>query len=414
MGNIRRTTHAFFCLEDEYVVDVASIFQGVAPAPAKTGRVDAVAVLTGERHSLEHEEWEVLRSIPTDVWVDDQRFDRRVISGLLEKALVVTDSGEGRFADARARDQALTDLAWHPYAALYHFATRWSGVSIAGANEAEDELAAQNAEAVSRLVAEHGLPPAELAHVESAQSVSLPGRERSEPFFRTLIERRTTRAFDTERPMSLDDLDTVVRYVFGCHGYAAGSGVVCIKRTSPSGGGLHPVTAYAVISNVAGVTPGLYHYNAGDHSLALLQELSPQEARELATTATCDQRHFGEAHVSFFLVARFDRSHWKYRHHPRAYAAILMDAAHLSQTLYLVATELGLGAFVTVVINGRDIEDRLGLDGIENGVVAVCGCGPRSGRSSLLEPEFAAQPPTGPTAQGRRPQTPGASSPETM
>ena len=65
-----------------------------------------------------------------------------------------------------------------------------------------------------------------------------------------------------------------------------------------------------------------------------------------------------------------------------------MDAAHLSQTLYLVATEIGLGAYFTVVINARDIEERLGLDGIEAGAIAVSGCGPRSGRRSSIEPEF--------------------------
>ena len=79
------------------------------------------------------------------------------------------------------------------------------------------------------------------------------------------------------------------------------------------------------------------------------------------------QDYFGAAHVSFVLAARFYRNHWKYRRHPRAYAGILMDAAHLSQTLYLVAAELGLGAYMTIAINGRDIEERLGLDGVEAG-----------------------------------------------
>ncbi len=388
MGKVRRTTHAFFSLEDDYVLEAASLFRGIVPTPKDAARIDALAILTGERHSIGRDEWDVLMSIPIDVWVERERFDRRVIRGLLDKALLLSDSENGSHARFRERDEALTAGAWHPYAALYHFATRWSGVMINGGTEGESVLAAETAAAVRDLVSEYGPPPCELPHVESAHTVSLPARERHEPFYRTLIERRTTRTFDPDRPMALDDLDTALRYVFGCHGYAGASGVVCIKRTSPSGGGLHPITVYPVISNVEGVAPGVYHYNPGDHSLALLEALSPGEAQAAATTFTCGQGHFAAAHVCFVLVARFYRSHWKYRQHPRAYAGILMDAAHLSQTLYLVATELGLGAFITIVINGRDIEHRLGLDGIEQGAVAVCGCGPRSGRASPLEPEF--------------------------
>ena len=78
----------------------------------------------------------------------------------------------------------------------------------------------------------------------------------------------------------------------------------------------------------------------------------------------CGQSYFGTAAVSFVLTARFYRNHWKYRRHQKAYAGILMDAAHLSQTLYLVSDDLGLGAYVTIAINARDIEARLGLDGV--------------------------------------------------
>ena len=66
-----------------------------------------------------------------------------------------------------------------------------------------------------------------------------------------------------------------------------------------------------------------------------------------------------------------------------------MDAAHLSQTLYLVAGDLGLGAFVTAAINGLAIEERLGLDGVTEGAVAVAGCGRERRERSPLEPTFA-------------------------
>jgi SagB-type dehydrogenase family enzyme len=87
------------------------------------------------------------------------------------------------------------------------------------------------------------------------------------------------------------------------------------------------------------------------------------------------------------MTARFERSFWKYRH-PRGYAVVLMDAAHLSQTLYLVAGELGLGAFVSAAVNAGNIEDLLGLDGLGEGVVAACGVGRPSALRSPYDPEF--------------------------
>lgn len=388
MVNVRRTAYAFFTLEDEYAIDTVALLHGVVPTPEPSGQIIALAVLTGQRHRITPDEWDVLMSIPSDRWVEEGQFDRRVVRRLLDMALVVSDTREGLLRELRERDDALTGNAWHPHAALYHFATQWTGVTIDDGSDGE--LAAQTAAAVRELVAEYGPAPDALSHVSSTTTVSLPARERLEPFYRTLSERRTTRTFDPQRSMSLDDLDTVLRYVFGCHGYAGrAEGIACIKRTSASAGGLHPIVALPIISDVDGVAPGIYHYNADDHSLALLEGTTREQARELAGEFMCGQRYFGQAHVSFVLAARFNRNHWKYRRHPRAYAGILMDAAHLSQTLYLVAAELGLGAYFTLGINGRDIEAHLGLDGVKRGVIAVCGCGPRSAHRSPLEPEFA-------------------------
>jgi nitroreductase len=65
-----------------------------------------------------------------------------------------------------------------------------------------------------------------------------------------------------------------------------------------------------------------------------------------------------------------------------------MDVAHLSQTLYLVAADLGLGAFVTAAINTANIEERLGLDGYREGVLAILGCGRPSSERSAFDPVF--------------------------
>ena len=124
-----------------------------------------------------------------------------------------------------------------------------------------------------------------------------------------------------------------------------------------------------------------------DHALEPVVELTEAEARDELATFTAGQLYFASAAAAFVLTARFRRSFWKYRKHPTAYATLLLDAAHLSQTLYLVGVDLGLGTFFTNVINDGNIDDRLGLDGIEEAALAVCGCGHSSGRSRL-EPQF--------------------------
>jgi SagB-type dehydrogenase family enzyme len=101
--------------------------------------------------------------------------------------------------------------------------------------------------------------------------------------------------------------------------------------------------------------------------------------------------------VLFLLTARFYRSYWKYRRHPRAYSVLLMDVGHLSQTLYLVCTRLGLGAFVTAAINGGTAEDRLGLDPLDEGALAICGCGVPAAGTTRLDPDFRPFTPRGST-----------------
>jgi putative peptide maturation dehydrogenase len=207
--------------------------------------------------------------------------------------------------------------------------------------------------------------------------------------FAALRHRKTTRAFDRAAALTVDELGTLLYEVFGCHGVVeVGESLTVLKKTSPSGGSLHPIEAYLLVRNVDGIDPGLYHYRTEDHALEPLESLTVDEAERLAAAFVCGQTYFATASVLFVLAARFGRTFWKYRKHQRAYGVLLLDAGHLSQTLYLVAAELGLGAFVTAAINGANIDERLGLDPFAEGTVAVCGCGRPAGEPSPLEPEF--------------------------
>jgi putative peptide maturation dehydrogenase len=382
----RRSKYAFYYLAEP---DPRALLSAEWPVDQPQTDVWVLALLTGHRHRLRPEQFRLLRSVPGDDWVPlvvgaDDGADELVHLGVL-----LSDSDDERVAALRRRDEALAATAWNRYAAAFHFMTQWSNVDLRG--EAEQlELGPESRAAAREYVQRHGPPPAASPEPRDGPSVELPRPHTDGALYRTLLARRTTRAFDTDAAMTAEQLATVLHWVFGCHGYGRNvADVECIKRTSPSGGALHPIEAYPVVTGIDGVAPAIYHYDARRHVLETLSALDRAEGRALASRLMAGQHYFGDAHVSIVLTARFYRNHWKYRGHQKAYPGMLMDAAHLSQTLYLVATELGLGAFVTLAINGRDIEERLGLDGIEEGVIAMCGCGVRAAGDSPLEIRFA-------------------------
>lgn len=184
--------------------------------------------------------------------------------------------------------------------------------------------------------------------------------------------RRTRRRFDRSRPLSSEQVALLLSEAFRARGRVRlHDELEVLHKSSPSAGALHPVEAYPLVRNVDGLEPGLYHYAASDHALEQLGDVTDADVTDFAA----GQESFGSAPLALVLAVRFRRSYWKYREHPAAYATLLMDAAHLSQTLYLIATDLGLAAFFTNRVNAGDIDDRLGLDGLEEGALAVWGCG---------------------------------------
>jgi SagB-type dehydrogenase family enzyme len=137
---------------------------------------------------------------------------------------------------------------------------------------------------------------------------------------------------------------------------------------------------------VDGVAPGLYHYHPIDHALRPLRALDSEAAADLSRYMLADQHWLSTAPLQVVMVARLERSFWKYRNHQKAFRALALDAGHLSQTFYLLAAEAGLPAFVTAAINDADIEKTLELDHLRHAVVAMCGCGPAaSGERTMVE-----------------------------
>jgi putative peptide maturation dehydrogenase len=381
MPQFRRTKYLFVYCEDRQLPDIVRLLRGQAVlAPLR--QILAVSVLTAKEHPISRAELDLLLSIPSDRWVERNGDEAHTLGDLALRGLVLSDQSDDRLRGLRRADGVLSSTQWNVYASLYHFLTKWHDVDVNLPNRPPDpdELEAETA----AFVRTYGPPP---PHFHSAADplavTTLPLIEREGGLWETLAQRRTTRAF-APGPLSTEELSLVLRYTFGCRGYSrVADGIAILSKTSPSGGALHPTEVYVLARDVEGVEPGLYHYGAERHELELLIRLTPDESSSLATEFASGQRFVRDAPALFLLTTRFYRSFWKYRRHQRAYAVLLMDAAHLAQTFYLVCAELGLGAFVTAAVNGANIEEQLGLDPFAEGALAMCGCGKPAARGKL-------------------------------
>jgi putative peptide maturation dehydrogenase len=389
MGRVRRPRYLCFFFDDFPFLDIDQLLRGVLE-PVTVRQICALSILRGEALPLSTEEFELVASTPSDEWVESA--DEETALRLARQGVLLSDETDPELEALRTRHESLEAATWNLEAALYYFLSKWRGIDLrrlAGQDESS-ELQPPTDEAVQAFVDQVGFPPEAFHSVAKPLAVhSLPLVERDGDLYDVLLRRETTRSFDRGASLTLEELAVVLHYVFGYQGYMPLLGqVTTLKRTSPSAGGFHPIDAYPLITAVDELDSGLYHYNGAEHSLELLVPLSVEEARSAATAFVCGQTYFGDAQVMVVLAARFDRAFWKYRNHRKALTALLMDAAHLSQTLYLVATELGLGAFVTAAINNADIEERFGIDGYREGVLAVCGFGRPAAERSPFDPEF--------------------------
>lgn len=338
------------------------------------------------KHAVEIEDLEIVLSFSEDEWrpAPNDAVGSKAVA-LANKGLLISDS-EGA-SDLRQREEGLRQLQWHPRAASYHFATHLEEGGPASSlvdMEAMEKNASKNA---GRFVDRHGAPPPAFRHHEG-QPFDLPTVDKDNDLYRALVQRRTTRAFD-DRPIGVEKLSVLLRYVFGYHGiYQPIDELSILHKTSPSGGGLHPIEVYPLILRGDKLATGLYHYDVERHRLVELSQLPLVEAEEFSTKACRGQAYVAGASVLFFMVARWGRNFWKYRESARTYSIILKDAGHLSQSFYLVAEDLGLGAFYTGAICAEPIAEALGVDILEEGPLGVCGCGFRRPDGRALAPAF--------------------------
>lgn len=186
-----------------------------------------------------------------------------------------------------------------------------------------------------------------------------------------LQARRTVREF-SRSPVPFQAFSEILRGTWGISGYLhAGALGRLLAKTSPSAGARHPIECYVLAWNVVDLRPGLYHYDIGSDEL---RRLKSGDLRQTAVKAASGQRYVAGAAFFCIMTAVFARTLWKYELE-NAYRVVWLDAGHLVQTFCLLATSLGLGPFQTAAIQDSYVEKLLGIDGVKEFPVYLCGAG---------------------------------------
>jgi SagB-type dehydrogenase family enzyme len=148
------------------------------------------------------------------------------------------------------------------------------------------------------------------------------------------------------------------------------------SRNYPSGGARYPLEIYPLVYSVNGIEPGLYHYEPFAHRLARLDMSA--EHRELLLAHAMQKmgasaEPIGKPAVLLVITAVFARTCWKYRGIP--YQLILMETGALYQTMYLVATALGLAPCAVGAFPELAFAELLGVDCRDEGQVGLFALG---------------------------------------
>jgi SagB-type dehydrogenase family enzyme len=182
------------------------------------------------------------------------------------------------------------------------------------------------------------------------QPLTTTASEPASPFARLLGERRSVRDFDQARPITLAELATLLDSAarvrskwsspldFGDGN--VGPDIEFTSRPYPSAGSAYELELYLAVNSCDGLARGYYHYDADRHVLVPI-EARMQELEALFSAASFAMDAPASPQVLITIAARFNRIAWKYS--AIAYSLILKDVGVLLQTLYLTATDMGLG-----------------------------------------------------------------------
>jgi len=176
----------------------------------------------------------------------------------------------------------------------------------------------------------------------------------SAKFFLSLLETRQSIRRFSPKPLSLKEVSLLLWAAAGKKLDAISSA----SRTVPSAGGCYPIEVYLYVqkNGVKALESGLYHYLPDSHSLKLV---SPAIDNQKLIKACWDQSFIKQSPVVMVVSAVFQRTTSRYGNRGQRY--VYLDAGHVGQNIYLMATQLKLATVEIGAFDDFELADCLNL-----------------------------------------------------
>ena len=185
-----------------------------------------------------------------------------------------------------------------------------------------------------------------------------------------LDTRRSVRTYDTDAPMTKEQLAYVLWSVGGIQFFRDPNQVSALRPT-PSGGCRHPFNIYIAVKDVEGLEPGLYHHlpteNISEKRTTIQKLKEIEDYSQNITKAFASQAWTADAPVVLFITCSPYRSEWRYV--TAAHRVMLIDLGHLGQNAMLSAVALGLDSCCLAAYNQECCDKLLSVDGIDEYMV---------------------------------------------
>ena len=205
-------------------------------------------------------------------------------------------------------------------------------------------------------------PPLQKLIPEGAEIIDLPKAEVAglvkTDLYDCLKDRRSRRKY-IEQELSLKELSFLLWATQGVdrkmdNNYAT-------YRPVASAGARHPFETYLWVFNVETLKKGVYRYLALTHQLMFIKDVEKLE--EKANDATLGQKFVGDSAVTFVWSCIPYRGEWRYN--ITSHKAMLLDAGHICQNLYIACEAVGSGTCAIAAYDQKLCDELIDVDGID-------------------------------------------------